>query len=257
MNTALEDILARHRLLARLLHARTCPGQREKLWAGLGLDPAGHGLAVVFREEVPAGNLARRIEDADRDAVALAAGTRTFAATPCGARLRRLAEKTPGLRAGIGNTVAVAEIHRSRNQALHALAFTGYGGPVARVISYEELGNLGALARLPRQELQGMADLAAITEMDADGNGRAALEALEALCRTGTLRRAAKLLHLHHSSVAKRIGQVEERLGRRLTEPIPLASAYASILALRLLTSADRDELPAPTAVLRPSLDKC
>ncbi|WP_244943300.1 helix-turn-helix domain-containing protein [Streptomyces inhibens] len=46
-----------------------------------------------------------------------------------------------------------------------------------------------------------------------------ALETLDAYCSTGSLRRAADLLHLHHSSVARRLEQLGKGLDIELTEP--------------------------------------
>ncbi|WP_234341191.1 helix-turn-helix domain-containing protein [Streptomyces sp. NRRL S-1813] len=45
------------------------------------------------------------------------------------------------------------------------------------------------------------------------------LETLDTYCSTGSLRRAADLLHLHHSSVARRLEQTGKILGIDLTSP--------------------------------------
>lgn len=70
------------------------------------------------------------------------------------------------------------------------------------------------------------------------------MAALEAFCRTGSLRKAAALLHLHHSSVADRLARVEDELGWRLDEPGDRFRARFALLARRLAsavtTNADR-----------------
>ncbi|WP_378790247.1 helix-turn-helix domain-containing protein [Nonomuraea fastidiosa] len=61
------------------------------------------------------------------------------------------------------------------------------------------------------------------------------LETLDAYCTTGSLRRAADLLHLHHSSVARRIDQLGKTLGVDLTQPAGLTRARLALNAWRLL----------------------
>ncbi|MEU6120618.1 helix-turn-helix domain-containing protein [Streptomyces sp. NPDC047123] len=61
------------------------------------------------------------------------------------------------------------------------------------------------------------------------------LETLDAYCATGSLRRAADLLHLHHSSVARRIDQLGRSLAIDLTEPTGLVRARLALTAWRLL----------------------
>ncbi|MGC4941680.1 helix-turn-helix domain-containing protein [Kribbella sp. DT2] len=61
------------------------------------------------------------------------------------------------------------------------------------------------------------------------------LKTLGAYCDTGSLRRAADLLHLHHSSVARRLDQIGRTLGIELTEPIGLTRAKLALTTWRLL----------------------
>jgi hypothetical protein len=55
-----------------------------------------------------------------------------------------------------------------------------------------------------------------------------------AFCRTGTLRQAAAELHLHHSTVAVRLAQVESALGWHLTDPRDRFRAQLALHAMRL-----------------------
>ncbi|MEU0884592.1 helix-turn-helix domain-containing protein [Lentzea sp. NPDC005914] len=102
-----------------------------------------------------------------------------------------------GVRAGLG-----ADPHPSRawSEALIALRFTTARTPVVR---HPDLGALALLAHLPEAVLRANADVAAIAALSADD-----LETLDAYCTTGSLRRAADLLHLHHSSVSRRLDQI-------------------------------------------------
>ncbi|MET7698569.1 helix-turn-helix domain-containing protein [Streptomyces sp. NPDC005485] len=61
------------------------------------------------------------------------------------------------------------------------------------------------------------------------------LERLDTHCATGSLRRAAHLLHLHHSSVARRIEQITRVLGIELTDPTGLLRARLALTAWQLL----------------------
>jgi DNA-binding PucR family transcriptional regulator len=61
------------------------------------------------------------------------------------------------------------------------------------------------------------------------------LETLDAYCAAGSLRRAADRLHLHHTSVARRLEQIGKTLGIELTEPAGLLRARVALTAWRLL----------------------
>jgi sugar diacid utilization regulator len=133
----------------------------------------------------------------------------------------------PGVRAGIG---AADRPDRSWRQARTALRFTSPREPVVR---YDSLGALALLAELPQDAARDNADVAAIARMAA-GNPDD-LETLDAYCATGSLRRAADLLHLHHSSVARRLDQLANTLGIDLTQPSGLLRARLALTTWRLL----------------------
>jgi len=61
------------------------------------------------------------------------------------------------------------------------------------------------------------------------------LDKLDVYCATGSVRRAADLLHLHHSSVARRVEQLGTTLGIELTEPTGQMRARLALTAWRLL----------------------
>ena len=131
-----------------------------------------------------------------------------------------------GVRAGI----ALAESpDRSWRQARTALRFTTARQPV---VHYDDLGALALLAQVPQDAVRNNADVAAIARMAGNPDD---LETLDAYCDTGSLRRAADLLHLHHSSVARRLEQLGKTLGIDLTEPTGLLRARLALTAWRLL----------------------
>ncbi|MFG2123528.1 helix-turn-helix domain-containing protein [Streptomyces sp. NPDC048710] len=57
---------------------------------------------------------------------------------------------------------------------------------------------------------------------------------LDAYCATGSLRRAADLLHLHHGSVARRPEEIVRTLGVQLAEPTALFRDRPALIAWRL-----------------------
>ncbi|MGW4895143.1 helix-turn-helix domain-containing protein [Kitasatospora sp. NPDC004240] len=131
-----------------------------------------------------------------------------------------------GVRAGIG---AADGPDRSWRQARTALRFTTAREPV---VHHGDLGALALLAELPRDRVRENADVAALARI---ADSVEDLETLDAYCATGSLRRAADLLHLHHSSVARRIDQIGRTLGIDLTEPAGLTRARLALTAHRLL----------------------
>jgi hypothetical protein len=131
-----------------------------------------------------------------------------------------------GIRAGIG---AAESPDLSWRQARTALRFTTSRQPTVR---YDDLGALALLAQVPQDAAQGNADVSAIARI---ANNPEDLETLDAYCATGSLRRAAEILHLHHSSVARRLEQIGKTVGIELTEPSGLIRAALALTAWRLL----------------------
>jgi hypothetical protein len=132
-----------------------------------------------------------------------------------------------GVRAGIG---AAERPDRSWYQARTALRFTGSREPVVR---YHALGALALLAEIPQDASRDNADVAAMARIAASP---ADLETLDAYCATGSLRRAADVLHLHHSSVARRLEHIGKTLGIELAQPTGLMRARLALTARRLLS---------------------
>lgn len=131
-----------------------------------------------------------------------------------------------GVRAGIG---AAESPGRSWRDARTALRFTTARQPV---IQYDDLGALALLAEIPQDASRDNTDVAAIARMAGNPED---LETLETYCATGSLRRAADLLHLHHSSVARRVEQIGKALGIELSESTGLLRARLALTAWRLL----------------------
>ncbi|MEU8435679.1 helix-turn-helix domain-containing protein [Streptomyces sp. NPDC029216] len=131
-----------------------------------------------------------------------------------------------GVRAGIG---AADSPDRSWREARTALRFTTPREPVIR---HADLGALALLAEVPQETARENDDVAAIARIAGNPED---LETLDTYCATGSLRRAADLLHLHHSSIARRLEQIAKTLDIELTEPMGLTRARIALTAWRLL----------------------
>ncbi|GIH94126.1 helix-turn-helix domain-containing protein [Planobispora siamensis] len=143
-----------------------------------------------------------------------------------------LATATDGTRfpAGVRAGIATADSpDHSWHQARTALRFTT---PRRPVIHYGDLGALALLADVPQEVARGNRDVAAVARLaDAPED----LDTLDAYCSTGSLRQAADLLHLHHSSISRRVTQIGRTLGIDLTDPVGLTRARLALATWRLL----------------------
>jgi hypothetical protein len=134
-----------------------------------------------------------------------------------------------GVRAGVG---AVGSGDRSWRQARTALRFTTTRQPV---VHHAELGALALLAEVAPDSARDNVDVDAVARLAARSPD--AVDTLDAYCVTGSHRRAAEILHLHHSSVVRRLDQIADALAIPLTETAGLTRARVALAAWRLLES--------------------
>jgi hypothetical protein len=130
-------------------------------------------------------------------------------------------------RAGIGTA---GQPDRSWREARTALRFTSDREPV---VHHDALGALALLAHVPADLARDNVDVAATARL---AGNRDDLRTLDVYCATGSLRRAADQLHLHHSSVSRRLEQIGRTLGFDLTEPAGVTRARLALTAWRLLS---------------------
>ncbi|MEV6275131.1 helix-turn-helix domain-containing protein [Nocardia sp. NPDC051832] len=135
-----------------------------------------------------------------------------------------------GVRAGVGSS---ERPEKSWYEASTALRFSSARQPI---VHYGSLGALALLAHVPGDALRDNADVGAIAVIAASADD---LDTLEVYCGAGSLRRAAEVLHLHHSSVARRLEQLGRTVGFELTEPAGLLRARLALTAWRLLCGRD------------------
>ncbi|WP_431676888.1 helix-turn-helix domain-containing protein [Kitasatospora sp. KL5] len=138
------------------------------------------------------------------------------------------------VRAGIG-TADRPDL--SWPQARTALRFTT---PREPVIHHADLGALALLADVPDDLSRTNPDVAGIARLTAED-----LATLDVYLHSGSLRRAADQLHLHHSSVSRRIDQLARTLRLDLTTPTGLTRARLALTAWRLPVSGCPPAAPA------------
>nr|WP_235946677.1 helix-turn-helix domain-containing protein [Nocardia terrae] len=141
---------------------------------------------------------------------------------------------------GMGERGAAVSAAVSWGQARRALRFASSTWHGRRVIAFERLGSLELLADMPVQRLLGNADVVRVNEFAASEAGALAVDTVEAFCMFGTLRRTANELHVHHSTVAARIAQVEAVMGWDMGEALDRFMATLVLTVRRIaLSSAD------------------
>ncbi len=139
-----------------------------------------------------------------------------------------------GIRVGIGRPCSGLEACNSLNQAQIAFRFAVAGGGHHAVVDHMTLGSLALLAELPRERLLAEPDIAQLVALADTYGGRTDVQILETYCRTGSLRQAALVLHMHHSSVATRIANIARALGWTLDDPDGLLRARIALTGRRL-----------------------
>lgn len=136
----------------------------------------------------------------------------------------------PG-RAGIGDPGDIRELGRSWSQAQLALRVSSRVQPVVR---WSELGALGALAAAAdANPAVDHGDLLAVAEVFEEEWGE---DTLDALLVSESVRAAAQLLGLHHSTVQARQTHVERTLGFRVGGGYGRARLAAALVLHRVRT---------------------
>jgi hypothetical protein len=149
-----------------------------------------------------------------------------------------------GVRVGVGVAGPATEALASWEGALRALRYASTSecaaGPTDRPVVFQaDLGPFELLAaRLRSADISGVADIDVLDRLAGEPAGADVVRAVEVVVETGTLREAARQLHLHHNSVAARVMRAEERLGYRIMEPTGTARVGLA-LALRRLRDND------------------
>jgi hypothetical protein len=157
-----------------------------------------------------------------------------------------LASTAEHARWGVGPVHPALEAPRSYRWAREALRFAhGPGAPP--IAHFEQLGSLVALAGVDA-DLMDLPDRAALAELAGTETGMIAILTAEILMRTGSQRDAAACMNLHHSTVAHRVGHVEQALGYGLGEHSNWFRAQLAIHLWRLSWADHATTHSPPTA---------
>ena len=119
---------------------------------------------------------------------------------------------------GVGPVQPAMRAPQSWQAARTALRFTTPG--VIDAVDWDDLGALGPIAQQIRtDEIGAIPDVAALDRLAAEPGGKETVDVLTAVIVTDSVRKAATLVHRHHSSVAGRLARAEATLGFDVHSP--------------------------------------
>jgi hypothetical protein len=214
------------------------PPERARGLRLLGFAPRSTMLAIAVAGtetvDAAAEAVARSLATAHGHlARAAVIGSRGVVLTQAEGEARPVLTAPPEVRLGVGRPCSAQDLPACWQEAATAVRFAGVLGR-GRVVRFEELGALSALARVPPDVVNADPDVRALRALAATEQGTADLAALTAYCVTGSLRQAADVLHMHHSSVARRIHQASRRLGLDLDRPDHRLRTEIALILTRL-----------------------
>jgi hypothetical protein len=112
-----------------------------------------------------------------------------------------------------------------------------YTADEATLVDGSQLGGYALLAEtLTGERIGRVPDVCRLNRL-AEEHGEDMLVCLEAVAATDSLRKAARLLHRHHNSVAYRVERAERRLGFSVTEPYGRNRLFLALVLRRLQES--------------------
>jgi hypothetical protein len=194
--------------------------ERSRALHLLGLDPMG-GLRVVAGFGV----------DAIEGRAAVLGAVRALLV------IGTVPEVPDGGLLGVGPRVPAIEAARSWQAARTALRFAADSEPI---VWWERLGGLVVLAdRLDHADLAEIADVIALDRLAAGPHGDDTVAVLDAICATGSARKAAAVLHRHHSTMPARLAHAEAVLGFALDAPADRFRLHLALVLRRLRDNSD------------------
>ncbi|MFD4635707.1 helix-turn-helix domain-containing protein [Lentzea sp. NPDC058436] len=138
-----------------------------------------------------------------------------------------------GGRLGVGPLLPAMDAAKSWQGARTALRYTSDGEPV---VWWDRLGSLGLLAeRLTPADVTALPDVGALDRLAAEPG---MITMLDAVCATGSLRKAATVLHRHHSTMTARLARAESVLGFGLDEAHGRLRLHLALMLRRLRENA-------------------
>ncbi|GAA4051572.1 helix-turn-helix domain-containing protein [Nonomuraea soli] len=144
-----------------------------------------------------------------------------------------------GLRAGTAVAADPARLPAALDHARLALRLTDrLSGPGASLVHYDDLGALAVVVeRITPDEAGALDD---VRRLDQARTTRPwAIDTLQAVLDHNSLRQAAAVLHLHHSTLQERLTSLAAQLGYSLTQPGGRQRAAVAVLLWRIAHCAD------------------
>ena len=198
-------------LVELVLSAAAGEAERSRALHLLGLRPQAPLTVLAYKSPVP-----RSVELGDLHAVVV---------------LGDVPDLDPNVPTGVATGKGI-DAPAAWRHARTAVRFAGHG---PRVVRWDELGALAALASLRQDDIASVADVAALDRLDAD-----TIAVLTAYCATDSVRKAAAAVYRHHSTVAARLAHAEERLGFPLGTPAGRRRLDLALVLRHLRASAPR-----------------
>ncbi|WP_425825590.1 helix-turn-helix domain-containing protein [Streptomyces fractus] len=152
-----------------------------------------------------------------------------------------------GARAAFAGPCPAADAPRAWQLARTGLRFARpstrprgpYGVQEAVLVDAAGLGGYALLAEtLSAERIAPVPDVRQLGRL-VDEHGEDMLVCLEAVAATDSVRKAARLLHRHHNSVAYRVERAQRYLGYSFTEPYGRTRLFLALVLRRLQESGD------------------
>ncbi|MGW4335735.1 PucR family transcriptional regulator [Rhodococcus koreensis] len=146
----------------------------------------------------------------------------------------------PGFRVGVSNPHPASELPTAWEGAARALRYTAEsfaaGGRTERaMVFHEDLGPYDLLAaRLRPEDITDIPDVEVLDQLADCATGQDLIRTVEVVAMSGSIREAARELHIHHNSVATRVARVQSAIGYAITTPQGMVRINLALALQRL-----------------------
>jgi hypothetical protein len=145
-----------------------------------------------------------------------------------------------GVRVGVSPAVAAIAAPDGWRQARTALRFAALDSAYPAIVRAVQLGALAVLAERVRvSDIADVHDVATLDALATEPNGADTLAILDALCATGSARKAAAEVYRHHSTVTAKLAHAESKMGFSFATPAGRLRLELAILFRHLRNTAD------------------
>lgn len=135
---------------------------------------------------------------------------------------------------GAGTPGNASSLHESWKQAAQALLLRPVMAAETPVTHFEDLGVLHLLAEIPTGDLANYRDVIRVAALEATGSPVSDLDLLERYLATMSLRKTARQVLLHHTTVQYRLKRIEQVLGVDLQDPSARLRTQIAMLLYRI-----------------------